>query len=333
MNVEDRPLATFGVVSYNQKAYLIEALKGAVSQTYRPLEIVISDDGSTDGSWDYIQEWKNNLESKLPDVKVVISQNRPNLGRFANWQRVVELASGEIIIKADGDDVSLPERTSKVVEAWVRDGKRAVAVFNAGYQVDPSGHIIGEISAPSLEEPTGALSSWTKSCYTLFGNEIRYPRIVDDVPYLWRAKTIGDGLQILDKLVYYRVGTGISTSIFRIRPGMVRSAQCGIDAYEQVFIDLEFSRRRIGDARVESLLLQARQKRALYVAYRDMCGGATFRQRNAAYRQIARQDNCPFFSILNIQRLLFQLPSCLCDALLGVYSILNYVRKRLKRAR
>ena len=46
------PLVSFCVKSYNQKELLKEALQGAFAQTYRPLEIVISDDGSTDGSWE-----------------------------------------------------------------------------------------------------------------------------------------------------------------------------------------------------------------------------------------------------------------------------------------
>ena len=46
----DRPLVSFCLKSYNQKRYLKNALQGAFAQTYRPLEIVISDDGSKDGS-------------------------------------------------------------------------------------------------------------------------------------------------------------------------------------------------------------------------------------------------------------------------------------------
>ena len=44
----DRPLVTFALFAYNQEQYIREAVEGAFSQTYEPLEIILSDDCSSD---------------------------------------------------------------------------------------------------------------------------------------------------------------------------------------------------------------------------------------------------------------------------------------------
>jgi len=44
----DRPLVTFALVAYNQEQYIREAVEGAFAQTYEPLEIILSDDCSSD---------------------------------------------------------------------------------------------------------------------------------------------------------------------------------------------------------------------------------------------------------------------------------------------
>ena len=56
MDSTEGPLVSFCVKCYNQERYIGEALEGAFAQTYRPLEIVISDDASTDRSWEIITE-------------------------------------------------------------------------------------------------------------------------------------------------------------------------------------------------------------------------------------------------------------------------------------
>ena len=50
----ERPLVSFCLLCYNQRQWIGAALEAAFAQTYRPLEIVISDDASTDRSWEII---------------------------------------------------------------------------------------------------------------------------------------------------------------------------------------------------------------------------------------------------------------------------------------
>ena len=47
----ERPLVSFCIVTYNQEKYIRAAIEGALKQTYSPMEIIISDDCSTDGTY------------------------------------------------------------------------------------------------------------------------------------------------------------------------------------------------------------------------------------------------------------------------------------------
>ncbi len=52
----ERPLVTFYVITYNQARFVREAVESALAQTYSPIEILLSDDCSTDGTFEIIQE-------------------------------------------------------------------------------------------------------------------------------------------------------------------------------------------------------------------------------------------------------------------------------------
>jgi glycosyltransferase involved in cell wall biosynthesis len=55
-NANDRPLVTFALFTYNRERYIREAVEGAFSQTYSPLEIILSDDCSSDSTFEIIRE-------------------------------------------------------------------------------------------------------------------------------------------------------------------------------------------------------------------------------------------------------------------------------------
>ena len=62
-SIEERPLVTFALFAYNQERYIREAVEGAFAQTYEPLEIILSDDCSTDRTFEIMQEMVANYRS------------------------------------------------------------------------------------------------------------------------------------------------------------------------------------------------------------------------------------------------------------------------------
>ena len=125
VNDNGRPLVTFYVMAYNQERFIREAVEGALRQTYSPLELVLSDDCSTDDTFTIIQDA---VKGYSGPHRIVLNRNDRNLGVSEHLNRILQLSTGELIIAADGDDVSLPERSARFVEAWLDHGKPAALV-------------------------------------------------------------------------------------------------------------------------------------------------------------------------------------------------------------
>jgi glycosyltransferase involved in cell wall biosynthesis len=104
------PLVTFVLFGYNQDKFIREALVGAFSQTYSPLEIILSDDCSTDRTFEIMREM---AEAYNGNHRVILNRGQLNLGKSAFLDSIVKLAKGEWIVIADGDDISLPDRVKE----------------------------------------------------------------------------------------------------------------------------------------------------------------------------------------------------------------------------
>jgi len=134
------PLVSFSIVCYNQEAFIREALEGAFSQTYSPLEIIISDDCSKDATFDIVQQMAGAY--KGPHT-VRLNRNTANLGIAGNCHRASVMCQGELIVGAAGDDISVPERTEIVVRAWIDSGCKATSLYSKSFDIDVAGRPLG----------------------------------------------------------------------------------------------------------------------------------------------------------------------------------------------
>ena len=132
-----RPLVTFYVMAYNQEQFVREAVEGALAQTYVPLEILLSDDCSTDRTFDVIQDA---VKGYTGPHAVVLNRNTRNLGISAHVDMLMDMARGELIVAADGDDVSFAHRTERCVEMWLNSGKPA-AIASSIVCIDAAGNL------------------------------------------------------------------------------------------------------------------------------------------------------------------------------------------------
>jgi glycosyltransferase involved in cell wall biosynthesis len=130
-------LVTFALMCHDQRPFIREALSAAFAQDYQPLEILIADDHSTDGTFDIVREEAGNY--KGPHTVRVIRQEK-NIG-FENWFRTAEAARGAFVVGAHGDDVSCPERTRCLVKAWQKTGASLLA-SNAEI-IDADSRVVG----------------------------------------------------------------------------------------------------------------------------------------------------------------------------------------------
>lgn len=209
--MSDQPLVTLFVTCHNQSEVIAKAIAGALAQDYACLEVLISDDASTDDSISVI-------ERAVADYRgphcVVVNRNEHNLGIAGHYDRANEIAAGELIVCADGDDVSLPDRVSRFADAWIRSGKRALLLHGPCMMLDEHGMEKGVVSPPEASHRTphpirmiddylyviGANFGWTKQLYRHFGPMSRHA-LIDDHVLPFRAALLGEFAYIDEPLV------------------------------------------------------------------------------------------------------------------------------------
>ena len=112
--VIEKPLVTIFVFTYNQEQFIKETLDSIISQDYENYEIVVSDDCSSDGTYDIIKDFVASYKGK---IKITVNQNHSNMGIAAHYSYVLSnLVNGEYCIGIAGDDVCLPETISTAIQ-------------------------------------------------------------------------------------------------------------------------------------------------------------------------------------------------------------------------
>ena len=217
----ERPLVTFVVIAYNQERFIREAIEGAFAQTYEPLEIILSDDCSPDGTFEIMQEMA--AAYKGPH-KVVLNCNEPNLGLVPHIDRAMELVSGEFIVVNAGDDISVPDRTERLASAWLESQKTLSLVHSAVMSTTAERKPIGLRRPPEriIKTPTprtiiaekshviGASAAWSREVFDKYGPLGRGLSTEDRIiPF--RASALG-GIGYIDEPLVLHNSEGISGS-------------------------------------------------------------------------------------------------------------------------
>lgn len=133
-------LITIGILCFNAENTILRALKGAVEQTWKNIEIVIVDDSSTDQSAQIIADFIK----EHPDVRQI--RHEENRGASASRQTLINHAKGDFIAFFDDDDVSLPERLKtqheKILSYEQLTGATLIACYASGKRLYPNGYEI-----------------------------------------------------------------------------------------------------------------------------------------------------------------------------------------------
>jgi len=218
MGSDSNPLVTFAIICYNQERFIEECVRSALAQTYSPLEIVISDDGSRDNSFQVIEKIISNYTGPH---KVIISRNKKNMGLADNINRVWDLSSGEFLIMQGGDDVSVPHRTATLVKAWLSVIPSPLIVYSDLTIIDEESNKISPFEHNGAIDYSNAIKdslTGTKSPFVIGGCVAAYARSVhtkvgslgsdvfaEDFVYSFRALLAGGGfVRVAEPLVMYR---------------------------------------------------------------------------------------------------------------------------------
>jgi glycosyltransferase involved in cell wall biosynthesis len=101
------------IPAYNGEAFIAEAVKSVLAQTYQDFELLVVDDRSTDTTLDIVRGFS--------DPRIGIAQNEDRMGIPANWNCCLPLAAGEFVCVFHQDDVMLPQNLEAKMAQFAAD--------------------------------------------------------------------------------------------------------------------------------------------------------------------------------------------------------------------
>jgi glycosyltransferase involved in cell wall biosynthesis len=209
----DSPLVSVVMTSFNGLPYIGEAVASVLAQTYDNWELVISDDGSTDGS----REWLRSLDD--PRIRTFFRET--NLGYVPNKNFAHAQARGELVTQLDHDDTSKPERLTRQVAALQAHG---VPICGCGFErLRADGTVAYEVGLERDEilrsPPEGEYPFWfpslmvRRSVLEQVGPFNSYFAFGDDLYWTVLANERFPILCLADRLYGYRETPGSMTAV------------------------------------------------------------------------------------------------------------------------
>jgi glycosyltransferase involved in cell wall biosynthesis len=220
---------SIGVPVYNGEAYLEKALDSLRAQTFRDIEIVISDNGSTDATPEICRR------AASDDPRIRYLRSEINRGLAWNRRRVLAAARGTYFMYADYDDFFDREYVERCVA--VLDGDPRISyVFAETVLVDPDGDIIGrELTRQRTDHPSpsvrfadilsvrGGPNFYGLARRTVRNRLPRYPSVALGERIVMAALSLHTPFHMLDGDLYFRRIHGAQmTTARRNRRGEVR---------------------------------------------------------------------------------------------------------------
>lgn len=125
----NKPLISVVLCTYNGELYLDEQLKSLLNQTYSNIEVVVSDDASTDGTKNILKEYEQQKGFR-------IYYQTENLGYIQNFAFALSKASGSFIALCDQDDIWLPNKIQTLYKCFEKDD---LLVYSDSLLIDKDG--------------------------------------------------------------------------------------------------------------------------------------------------------------------------------------------------
>lgn len=254
--IEDRPLITFVLVAYDQEQFIAEAVQGAFSQTYSPLEIILSDDCSPDRTFKIMQAQAKAYQGPH---EVHVRRNQQNLGLIQHINSLMQLVNGELVVIAAGDDVSLPSRVARTYEEYLSSGGEVFSLFSNAIIVDRAGNSRGLLRR-TLSKPDehtaesyasgfsggvhGSTHAWRRQVFDVFG-PMYEGTAFEDIVIPFRSALLGRVQYIDEPLVCYRehrerlFDSSGKANLTRFRAHMVSQIEPHIQICRNRLSDLE----------------------------------------------------------------------------------------------
>jgi succinoglycan biosynthesis protein ExoO len=179
------------MANYNGAAYLADAIRSVQRQTFRSLELIVSDDASTDGSVGIV------TELMIADPRIRLLKSDRNSGPAMARNRALDVAKGQWIAIVDSDDLIHPERFVRLTELAVRDDADMIADDLLIFDSDPSRKPETLLSGRWIRGP-----SWIKTVEFVRANQL-YGRgpLLGYLKPMFRASAIKESAVRYDEML------------------------------------------------------------------------------------------------------------------------------------
>lgn len=181
--LESQPVVTVITVCYNSKLTIRRTLESVLHQTYSPIEYIIIDGQSGDGTIDVIKEYQEQFGERLRLI------SEPDRGIYDAMNKGIRIASGKVIGILNSDDYYEDDAIEKIINAWNREGMQILYGFMRTLK-NGREHSVSMLSHQFLDEHM----IWHPSCfvtrdiYEEIGlYDIQY-RSVADYDFMLRAR-------------------------------------------------------------------------------------------------------------------------------------------------
>lgn len=262
---------TIGIPTINRSKLALRAIRSALAQTYRDIEVIVSDDVSTDDTVARIRE--------IQDPRLVLVEQKKRLGLVANFDFCLRNATGEFFLLLGDDDVLMPRCIERLVAPFFSHdgacpGDRVGVTWcpcriadansaqfwttEAGPRVEPASSMLAALFAGNRGPRLSSILVRTRDAIAVGGYDGKYGDLCD-IGNWGRAALLHDFIVCVDEpLVQYTNHPGSTTSQSAIQKWQ--------DWARIVHADLLTSTRARGDLNAE---------RKLAAGKRDFISGIT----------------------------------------------------------
>ena len=201
------PLFTIAIPVYNRLGYIEEAVESVVSQTETDFELVIVDNCSNDGTWEYLKQ--------LSDERIRVFRNEQNIGMVFNWRKCIEYANGKWFKFLMSDDIMLPGAI-KATRDIIENNPQIFVIISAGigfrdsftnklkkqYEYSSEAEI-ERLSVLSVQKMAydGKILPCTPNAYAVLTKDLN--KLVESTEYKIVEKDLGDTGHDVDFFILY----------------------------------------------------------------------------------------------------------------------------------
>ncbi len=124
------PLVSVLIPAYNHEAYVQEAIRSIMAQTWRHIELIVVDDGSRDATYERMEALRAECEARF--VRTLF-RTRPNVGTCETLNELMSLAQGEYVYLIASDDAAAPQAIERELEFLEQHADYVLAVGDCAW--------------------------------------------------------------------------------------------------------------------------------------------------------------------------------------------------------